>query len=670
MVSRRKRRRHDVEASTAAKLLAERAREVEKERKTRRKQRRKVARDLLTGVGGSVGFRYRAQLRPFYLLAGLYVAGLLAGHSGNPRGVVAAAVLLGVPAVLFWLRGSLERRAEQVYALCCCAAGVAWLGLAAAGLTGNRVVDVAGVLAWAVATGLWLREHRVRDVPEQPKADGTLRELWEQRVAVKGGALPGSTISAETPIPNGTATTIRLAPGTQETDDAVAATRRVGSALEKPNGNVVIEPTPAGEHHLARMLVLKSNPLHDVQPWPGPQLDTATGLAPVGPYADGTIANCRWFDEGGAKSWLVAGAPGGGKSRFLDGTLATACHSGIVHTWLGDGQHGHSIPDWVDSPGIGWVATSDDEIWRMVATAVCVMEARDRYLGSLEWTDGKGRARKGLKDFDPVLSGMPYLQIVIDEAGFVLGRKPELIKPLKELAQAGRKNGIRVVLATQVPSVNELGGSIELRSFVSGNVICFKTNDRVSGGMAFAGGLDVDPSSLPTETPDGRPMSGVCYLLSPGSRPSMLRTYFVEDPYEWASTAPETALHPVDLATTDATLDIFRQRGDAESNTAMSDLPDRSPYPTSDSASSDTSLPYPFDPSAEEPAEKSGTVIDAILALPWDQHPEQTRAQIIDGTGCGTSAVQKALKQLTDSGRLERAGHGYYRLAGGQEAAA
>jgi S-DNA-T family DNA segregation ATPase FtsK/SpoIIIE len=658
MTSRRTRRKRDLEASTAAKLLNERARDVEKQRKARRKQRRKMVRDLFTGVGGAVSFRYRKQLRPFYLLAALYLAGLGAVATGNPRGVVAAAILLGVPAVLFWLRGALQRRAEQAYALCCCAAAVAWLGLAAGGLTGHRIVDVAGVLAWAAGAALWLRAHRVRDVPEQPQPDGTLRELWEQRVACKGGALPDSKLGSETPVPNGIATTIALAPGSQSTEDAMAATRKVGSALQKPTGNVVIEPTPAGEHNLARMLVLRSNPLHDVQRWPGPQLDTATGLAPAGVYVDGVVGECRWFDEGGAKSWLVAGAPGSGKSRFLDATLATACHSGIWHTWLGDGQHGQSIPDWLDSPGIGWAATEDDEIWRMVFSALQVMHARSRHLGEIEWTDARGRHRKGLKNFDPQLSGMPYLQLVIDEAGLLLGRKPELIKPLKELAQAGRKNGIRLVLATQVPSVNELGGSIELRSFVSGNVICFKTNDRVSGGMAFAGGLDVDPSSLPTETPDGRPMSGVCYLLSPGSRPSMLRTYLVEDPYDWSSTAPRTPLHIVDENAVRIACEAIRlhEAGVTSEQYRTGSTAASSP----DGSSPDTSQPYPFD-AAEQP-EESGTVVDAILALPWDQHPEQTRAQIIDGTGCGVSAVQKALRRLTDSGQLERAGHGYYRL--------
>jgi S-DNA-T family DNA segregation ATPase FtsK/SpoIIIE len=663
MTSRRTRRKRDLEVTTAAKLLAERAREVEKQRKARRKQRRKMVRDLFTGVGGAVSFRYRKQLRPFYVLAGLYLAGLAAEATGNPRGVLTAAVLLGVPGVLFWLRGALQRRAEQLYALCCCAAGTAWLGLAAAGLTGHRIVDVAGVLAWAVTAALWLREHRVRDVPEQPQPDGTLRELWEQRVACKGGALPGSTLGTETPVPNGIATTIALAPGSQSTEDATQATRKVGSALQKPTGNVVIEPTPAGEHHLARMLVLRSNPLHEVQSWPGPQLDTTTGLAPAGVYVDGVIGKCRWFDEGGAKSWLVAGAPGSGKSRFLDATLATACHSGIVHTWLGDGQHGQSIPDWLDSPGIGWAATEDDEIWRMVFSAQQIMDARSRYLAEIEWTDSKGRARKGLKNFDPKLSGMPYLQLVIDEAGFLIGRRPELVKPLKELAQAGRKNGIRLVLATQVPSVIELGGSIELRSFVSGNVICFKTNDRVSGGMAFAGSLDVDPSSLPTETPDGRPMSGVCYLLSPGSRPSMLRTYLVDDPYDWSSTAPRTPLHIIDDNAVSIACEAIRLH---EAGVTSDQL--RTDRASPDSTSPDTSRAHPLD--VTEQPEESGTVVDAILALPWDQHPEQTRAQIIDGTGCGVSAVQKALRRLTDGGRLERAGHGYYRLAQGTADAA
>jgi hypothetical protein len=61
-------------------------------------------------------------------------------------------------------------------------------------------------------------------------------------------------------------------------------------------------------------------------------------------------------------------------------------------------------------------------------------------------------------------------------------------------------------------------------------------------------------------------------------------------------------------------------------------------YSSPDCSSPDTSQPYPF-AVAEQP-DDAGTVVDAILALPWDQHPEQTRAQIIDGTGCGTMLLR------------------------------
>jgi len=68
-----------------------------------------------------------------------------------------------------------------------------------------------------------------------------------------------------------------------------------------------------------------------------------------------------------------------------------------------------------------------------------------------------------------------------------------------------------LILVTQLPSVEQLGGSMLLRSQVtSGNVVVFRTADSFTGRMAFNGALPVDRQSCrgPGRTARPRPVSG------------------------------------------------------------------------------------------------------------------------------------------------------------------
>lgn len=661
MVSRRKRRRHDVEASTAAKLLAERAREVERERKTRRKQRRKAARDLLTGVGGSVGFRYRAQLRPFYVLAGLYVAGLLAGQSGNPRGVVAAAVLLGMPAVLFWLRGSLERRAEQVYALACCAAGTAWLGLAAAGLTGNRVVDVLGVITWSVAAGLWLRAHRVRDVPEPPKATTTLNERWNTNIRDRVGQMKGAELSNPVPFEHGNTYSVQLVPGAQHLATAQTSLPLIVSGLRTPQDQLVLEQHPdhaATDPTILRLQHVTRSPIKRTVYFDEPRF--AGGRIPLGLYADGVgEAFFQLFAKDSMLGGYLLGGSGSGKSRLLE-QIAVVCR------WLGipviylDGQRGASSP-----------ALWEHAIWSGGP------EDAETILAGLEGAAkirNKYNVRHKLHGFEHSPE-LPGVLTIVDECHRIF--RPETGERWGEAARENRKLGLPILAASQVMGLETFGGKDALRSsLLAGNILVGRTLSRISTGMIP--GLDLDPTTFPR-------IPGYFYSVAvdeSDARTAPFRGNFLpsekdkkDDPaipvwsaMEWFGDLPDAT---VDDMTGRGLGEAFLRRHEiAEQRrqqllVELGEAPDDGPVVVSG-----VDLPGEDEPSEEPSTAAPGTVIDAVLALPWGQHPEQTRAQIIDGTGCGTSAVQKALKQLTDSGRLERAGHGYYRLAGGQEAAA
>lgn len=706
MASKRRRKRQDAETSTAAKLLAEQARTTERDRKTRRRQRRKAVRDLVTGVGGAVGFRYRAQLRPFYLLAGLWLAGLAAGTTHNPRGVLAAAILIGVPAVLFYLRRSLDRRAEQVYALCCCAAATAWLGLAAAGLTGNRAVDVAGVLTWAVAAGLWLREHRVRDVPAQPLTDTDLGAWWEQT-----GLFPGSRLEDVERIANGQTATLVLPPGRGNTTTAVIRVAEdIASAREKSLTTTLVEHTKDRAANRAQLTLLDASQVESVHPWPGPSLDPATGLAVVGPYADQGLARARFWRPGsGPKHWLVSGCSDAGKSRYLDWTLLEAAHCGLIASWVGDPQGGQSLPAWRDAAHR--FADTPEGIVDMLRDLEREMDARSMYLARLEWTDEQGRTWVGKEDFDPTPE-MPIIQVVIDEAQDILQQGSEAARIVIRLVRKGRKCGIRAVLVTHVPSIDEIGGSMTLRAqVVAGNVACLRTADNVTKNMVLPPSFPVNPYDIPAETTDGESTAGSLYLYGPGARPVLLRNYMIGKAkiHAAAADAPKIPLtllsgesvrmpgrpwpsdeQPDDDSVPSNPAEAFvylRDRGviaehgdgswDFTDPEAVAEVLGHGQETTGpDSSSPDTSRPYPLDKPAPDTADgPPGDVTGAILALDWETHPERSRAQIIAaleeaGTPYRVNTIQKALSDrgmCRDGGEMVRVGHGLYRPAVGYE---
>lgn len=677
MVSRRKRRRHDVEASTAAKLLAERAREVERERKTRRKQRSKAMRDLLTSVGGSVSFRYRAQLRPFYVLAGLWLAGLAAQASANPRGVVAAAILLGVPAVLFWLRGHLERRAEQVYALCCCAAGTAWLGLAAAGLTGNRAVDVAGVMAWAVAAGLWLREHRVRDVPPQPAATATtVNERWDSYVAGKGQAADGADLEAPTSIECGQSYAIQGMPGKHHLSKMQSVLPEISSGLRVPLDELVLEAEPPADPEGSpdpsrfRLNIVTRSPIKKTVYFDRPRHDN--GVVLLGPHADGLgEARFRVYTKNSMWGGYCLGSSGSGKSRLVESIAITVLDMGTTVIFYVDGQDGASSPALYQHAT--W-AEGQQGAMMMLTALERIMARRNK----------QNRAHR-LSGFTPT-PDRPGILTIVDEAHCIFPQAP---KRWTKIAREGRKVGLAVLGADQGIGLDDVfGNEDQLRTnLFAGNGHVLRTLSRVAASM-IPGGMGLDPYDLPV-------LPGYGYQVAAagsGLRTAPFRGRYLPDDDDKAAD-PSIPVPSVDewfqrlggleldgAAARAAGEDYLRRHERAETERAQlladeerGDGEDAVDERTVDASSPDTSQPYPLD--SGEPAEAPSNVVEAILGLDWEVDPERTRAQIVAaleqaGTPFSVSAVQKALHgsaMCRDGGEMVRLGHGLYRPAAGLE---
>jgi DNA-binding transcriptional ArsR family regulator len=496
----------------------------------------------------------RRPLAPLYLALVLQVLGLvLASAAGGVRTTVVLAALcaawLGwrlhgrVPVrgarPLMWTRRATPDRNRLLYAWGVYAAATAWLVTAAA-IGGGPPMP--GFLVLAVLAGgvPWWWHHRIRQAP----ALGDWAAIWRERVAADSAALPGSQLTEYAPMKAGWSATIELPPGKSTTSTAVAATERIASAYGKPVTSVVIEPTASGDASRARLMVLTTNPLQGVHPWPGPQLlDATTGTAPVGVYPDAEQAAYRFWQPGsGAVHGLVAGTTGAGKSQFVGMLLAYERHSGrLIVSWVCDPQHGQSLPDWMDH--VDFAARSAEEGVQMLHMARAVMYARNRYLADVEWTDEQGRRRKGRASFEPTPE-MPLLSVTVEEAHAVFVYD-EAVKLAEEIGKMGRKCGVSLRLITQVPLLSQLGNSMTLRDAVAGgNVIVLRTANRLSGQVAFNGTLPVDPAQLPRRFPDGSSTSGLGFMIGATDRQAPMRGFFDVDPFGWATAGETNTLDP------------------------------------------------------------------------------------------------------------------------------
>lgn len=485
-------------------------------------------------------WRTRYILAPLYVMALVAFLGLLVDAGG--AGWFKVGFWSMVVAVATWVttvgrNGSLGR---SMNALLAGFASSIWLTVVAgAGISrAALVILLIGTIALAVP---WWWSHRIRSTPEPEVDIDDQVARWMERVSAPGTILPESQLVDVEPIEYGWRATIVLPPGKLETADAVGRVGKITSAYELPLGSLIIEPTKSAHAHTAQLTVLPANPLYQLRVFTMPSLDPVTGLAVIGMYGDGEPSKFRfWMPGSGTVAALVSGTKGSGKSRLLDLILSEARHSGLITTWLIDPQRGQSMPDWIEH--VDWAATNCRDALTMLKALKAVMLARSEYLATVEWTDEKGRQRKGKAYFEPTPE-MPILMVVIDELAELLADEPEAIKILESISKLDRKTGIMLVLATQMPSVTELGGSSVLRSMVaSGNVVVFRTADRLSGGMAFQGSLPVDPSTIPRELEDGTSSGGIGFLAGAESRAAAMRTWYVEDPIEWATSGTPASL--------------------------------------------------------------------------------------------------------------------------------
>lgn len=507
-------------------------------------------------------YRYRRQVVPWLAIAATYGVGVAAAAvSGGAAVLAVGAGWAAAGGAYGWVR--MRRgvgRWDRVYAAAAAVGAACWLPFAAAFGPGG----IAGAVLWlggaAAALPWWIRNtepdpdvtaeldaRAARPDPEPEQAPPPLDWRAQRYGVYMGGGnkpLAGSRLAGITDIRFGWQATGELRRG-EHWSQAAGQLQAIASIFDLPDGRVFVEPVPDEPVHRFRLTVLTSNPLIRSVTWPGPQLDPRTGTFPVAVTGDGEILPLRlWWPGAGTCHALVAGTTGSGKSGVLNMVLAEASHSDRLYPVLVDASGGQSLPDWL--PHVPKKATNGADAKALLRWAEQVMRARNQHFSRLEWTDDRGRRRRGLNSVDPTPT-TPGIVIVIDEAHELLIGDKDARRLVEQLTQMGRKTAISVVLATQVASVSQLGGSNVIRDMVkSGTVIALRTADRGSAGMV----TDVPPpeplNMLPREWVDGTPTHGLGYVMT--ARLIRSRTLHLEDPYEWAQAAPRKTLDPVSAA--------------------------------------------------------------------------------------------------------------------------
>ncbi|HEY3958682.1 MAG TPA: hypothetical protein VGM53_35415 [Streptosporangiaceae bacterium] len=459
--------------------------------------------------------------------------------------------------------GTLVRRhAAQLYAAGCASAAGGWLALVVAcGLAaGPGRLAVAGLAVpglWPLSW-YWWQHHKVRPVVATPGADpDPVITEWAAYIGVPGGLYPGTRLTAAGTSPGARSYLVTGERGKHTTRQLTSgdAHTKIAGALGYDPERITLEKPPPGPDRNgvnARLVVVDArNPqLQARVAWQGPTLQPGTGLYQVGVYPD-TPAWCRLYQVANgqphrALNNAVAGQPGKGKSRFIDLTVAEMLHSGLFAVWYGDGQEGASGPGLRDH--VDWYATRRGEILRMLKAAWRVAKARQRYDGTVTWTDSHGHRRTG-RGFWPASPAEPFLAIILDECQELL-KDPKVSILVRTLQRLGPKVGIGITLSTQEWLQYETGGASgdpaggTIRTFAqTGNVVLLKAGSDMNANAL--GGLlaGVDPRALPDEP-------GWCYLLGAGNRPvpARLTEVAADDLYDWLHRARDIKARLDDLA--------------------------------------------------------------------------------------------------------------------------
>ncbi|MEU1880805.1 hypothetical protein ABZ470_26160 [Streptosporangium sp. NPDC020072] len=506
------------------------------------KANQKTPTDEVARTVKRVAFRQRYRMvmaAPFAWLIALPLSAAIHLLPVHP----AAAALIAAAAAAVPIRKAVQGRQNITAAVF----GAAWL-IAATPVGPTGLVVEGGVVGWLVFALLHWRRHRRLPVPgrttpveepeivvEQVAIDPELERimrLFNERLAAKGKALNGMSLTTPKKIDAGYRAEIRAMPGEKETKDIMQAAGKVASAFQTTTQLAVLEEVSYGDNSRAMFTLLKGDTLaevrrfEDLQPRIGKD-----GRAHIGYFYDLTPAHWAFFTKsGGMRHGIIVGDSEAGKSRSVETLLGLAHLSDQLATVLLDPQGG-SMPDW--NGNTHRCALGEDDCANELGLWHWVMRRRVHHLARIPWTDEDGDERIGkthLVPGDPDASGMTGIFFILEEAPELLTHDvhgKRAVATLASGAKTWRKGGGGIVLVAQDPNMTELGGSVTLRAQLRKNACALRTQ---TPGAAYQMGLPHDPSLLPATFKNGTLTQGLAYLSGIDRRAALMRWLYTEKP--------------------------------------------------------------------------------------------------------------------------------------------
>ncbi|MFI5837729.1 ATP-binding protein [Micromonospora sp. NPDC051300] len=330
---------------------------------------------------------------------------------------------------------------------------------------------------------------------------------WEHEVIAAKVCEGTNLVQAVEPRPFVTEALVRLTPGTKP-GPLFKSGPDVEVALDLNEGAVGWRST--GKRAWVRVIMVERSYIADGVPWTGPTY--AGGRLELARFTDGSPGHWVVSRPGaGVVGGLVVGSIGTGKSRALGALIANLLDAGIQIA-VGDPQNGQSLPAWKDA--VEYHSGAEK-------TALLV-----RRVHAETMRRSKLLADAGVDNFDendPRVKalGLRIFGVIVDECQLVLIPNTPIVALAEQAAETMRKTGVFLILATQLPQMRSLGGSIRLRdALVSGNALVLRLSNRGSGSTILPDDFVGDPFALQPEI-DGKTTAGMGYLRT-GVRVGML----------------------------------------------------------------------------------------------------------------------------------------------------
>jgi DNA segregation ATPase FtsK/SpoIIIE, S-DNA-T family len=571
-----------------------------------------------------LAWRYRSELAPLYLAVALLAAGLVL-HGVWPGWwqiitavAVAAALIVGD----LGHRLGLDRPIERGYAATVTAGGGLWL--AAATRFGPLRRPLLALLAAGVILGgvPWWTHRRRRAKVRVVRAMTT----WAEDAAAAD--LDGAHLQHVDVSPDGQQWTARLLlPKGKTLADALTRVPKLESALGLRPRAIRVEEDPT----LARRVILRvvTRDPH-TKPLPMPELvgrPTITRPVLVAVYETGEALRVNLL----RKHALFGGTTGSGKSTLLNAFLATLAPAPDVLLWGIDFAGGTALIPWQSC--FGRIATTPTEARAVLQDACRVIAVRNRWL-----------VHHGRDAWQPTPDA-PALVIPVDELAELVEQLPDAAAYLDSIARLGRKTAVTLLVATQRPTQEALGGGA-LRAQLTVRV-CLRVTEPADGELILGRGkakqgyrpdlLDAPGKLLAWDPPDHtRPVPAKAYTLD---RPRIRQLVNgASDPVPELDADSAAA-----LAEREAPDRRRPERGTASAHPEPRTAPG---VPTT---------------TATEPAGDGDPLAALLAALRAAGSRGAKVAELAHTVGRAKTWVYERLQDLHRQGQVERAGHGRWR---------